>query len=122
MTLSNAVQSQPTSQGQGNEKANAVRNILHGVWERNTNGNGLSKNDGRFQGWLAHGSTEIANVLVRGEAAPMYDHGLSPQHVEIPQEEQQSLNYTQMEDDHADARSPPGHDSPSHGKQLQLER
>ena len=39
---------------------------------------GLSKNDGAFQGWMAHGSTELANMLLHGHPAPVYARSLSP--------------------------------------------
>lgn len=39
---------------------------------------GLSQNDGAFQGWLAHGSTELANMLLHGHPAPVYARSLSP--------------------------------------------
>lgn len=39
---------------------------------------GLSQNDGAFQGWMAHGSTELANMLLHGHPAPVYARSLSP--------------------------------------------
>ena len=34
--------------------------------------------DETFFNWLAHGSTELANMVLHGHAAPVYSHGFSP--------------------------------------------
>ncbi len=39
---------------------------------------GLSMNDRAFDGWMAHGSTEVANMLLHGHPAPVYARSLSP--------------------------------------------
>jgi len=42
------------------------------LWE------GISQNDGALDGWIAHGSTELANMLLHGHPAPVYARTLSP--------------------------------------------
>lgn len=41
---------------------------------------GLKENDGALDGWIAHGSTELANMLLHGHPAPVYARTLSPAH------------------------------------------
>lgn len=44
------------------------------LWE------GLKENDGALDGWIAHGSTELANMMLHGHPAPVYARTLSPAH------------------------------------------
>jgi hypothetical protein len=41
-----------------------------------------SKGAQDLTGYIAHGATEAANLLVHGHAAPMYAHGTSPPELE----------------------------------------
>ncbi len=36
------------------------------------------KNDGSIDQWIAHGSTEAANMVLHGQAAPVYAGNVSP--------------------------------------------
>ena len=36
------------------------------------------KNDGSLQQWMAHGSTEVANMVLHGHPAPVYAGNVSP--------------------------------------------
>ena len=75
------------------EKSNALREILNGIRERNSNGRGLSNHQGAVN-IFAHGATELANILVHGHPAPMYAHNAAPP--DIPQEAQQEANRAAM--------------------------
>ena len=44
------------------------------LWE------GLKQNDGALDGWIAHGATELANMMLHGHPAPVYARTLSPAH------------------------------------------
>ncbi|MCA9194635.1 MAG: hypothetical protein KDB03_22845 [Planctomycetales bacterium] len=39
---------------------------------------GLGQQDGALQGWLAHGSTELVNMMLAGHPAPVYARSFSP--------------------------------------------
>ena len=45
--------------------------------------NNFFKDSGAFDKWLAHGASEIANVVVKGEAAPIYTHMASPDQQDV---------------------------------------
>ena len=57
------------------------------LWE------GITQNDGALDGWIAHGATELGNMLLHGHPAPVYARTLSPAHqqteVETSQDEVQ---------------------------------
>lgn len=63
------------------------------------------KNDGSLTQWLAHGSTEAANMLLHGHPAPVYAGNVSPPNIEASSSLEQQGNDVPMEVDSPTAKS-----------------
>ena len=56
------------------------------LWE------GIKQNDGAVDGWVAHGATELANMLLHGHPAPVYARTLGPADQQAEVEHQASVD------------------------------
>lgn len=65
-----------------------------------------SKGGQDLEGWLKHGGTELANVMVHGHPAPMYGHHASPPDQLAPETDFDKHNQDaeQRDADHAKSR------------------